>query len=87
MVGDSLYADVAGAKGLNMFAIWKPKLYQRAEIQTLPAGTTLQNDDDYLFSYALEQENQKYQRVHLPVKPDVTIEHLCELLDIFVEAV
>ena len=35
MVGDSLYADVAGARGLNMLTVWKPKHHQRAELAAL----------------------------------------------------
>ena len=85
MVGDSLYADVTGAKGLSMLAVWKPKLYQRAEFGALQGDGPQNYDDDSLFSYSLEQDNQKYQRLHNAIKPDITIEHLHELLDIFVE--
>ncbi len=83
MVGDSLYADVAGARGLNMLAVWKPKLHQRAELAALQGDASQNYDDDSLFSYSLERDNQKYQRIQDDVKPDITIEHLHELQDIF----
>ena len=86
MVGDSLYADVTGARELNMFAVWKPKLHQRAEFAALQGDAFQSYDDDSLLAYSLEQDNKKYQRIHRPVNPDITIEHLHELLNIFVEA-
>lgn len=85
MVGDSLYADVNGARRLNMLAVWKPKLHQRAELAALQGDTAQNDDDDSLFSYSLEKDNQKYQqRIQDDAKPDITIEHLCELQDIFI---
>ncbi len=55
MVGDLLRADIAGAKMLNIAAIWKPyRLHRRR-----------QRDDE------------------TGIEPDVRIEHLRELLDIF----
>jgi FMN phosphatase YigB (HAD superfamily) len=84
MVGDSLYADVMGAKKLDMLTVWKPKLYLRSELAALQ-GDTSQNDDDKLFAYAQEQDDQKYWRATNDIKPDIIIKHLHELLNIFVE--
>ena len=81
MVGDSLHADILGAKELNMVTVWKPRLYLRAELQALQ---TL--DNDALLTYALEFENKRYQLAHKSIRPDIIIKHLCELLDIVQEA-
>ncbi len=81
MVGDSLSADILGAKELNMVTVWKPRLYLRAELQALQ---TL--DNDALLTYALEFENKRYQLAHKSIRPDIIIKHLCELLDIVQEA-
>lgn len=86
MVGDSLYADVAGAKKLGMLAVWKPKHYQRTKLRELQKHKQHTDDhNDRLFSYALEHENQHYQHAISSIKPDIIIEHVRELLDIFVE--
>lgn len=81
MVGDSLHADIFGAKELNMIAIWKPKLHLRAELQALQTV-----DDDALLTYALEAENKHYQLAHKLIRPDIIIEHIRDLLDIVQEA-
>ncbi|HEY4034398.1 MAG TPA: HAD-IA family hydrolase [Ktedonobacteraceae bacterium] len=77
MVGDSLHADILGAKELNMIAVWKPKLHFRAELQALQTV-----DDDALLAYAFEAENKRYQSAHKFIKPDVIIEHVHDLLGI-----
>lgn len=77
MVGDSLYADIFGAKELNMIAVWKPKLRLRAELQAL--GRV---DDDALLTYALEAESKRYQLAHKFTRPDIIIEHVRDLLAI-----
>lgn len=59
MVGDNLTADIAGAKRLNMFAVWKPKPSPQAEARE---------------QFALEQDE---------LKPDMTINQLSELLEVF----
>lgn len=74
MVGDSLHADIFGAKELNMLAIWKPKLHLRAELSKV--------DDDALLTYAFEAESKRYQLVHKLIRPDIIIEHVRDLLDI-----
>jgi len=81
MVGDSLHADILGAKQLNMVTVWKPRLHLRAELQALQTV-----DNDALLAYALEYENKRYQMVHKVIKPDVIIEHVGDLLDIVQEA-
>ncbi len=77
MVGDSLYADIFGAKELNMLAVWKPKLHLRAELQAL--GKV---DDDALLTYAFEAESKYHQLDHQLIRPDIIIEHVRDLLDI-----
>lgn len=59
MVGDNLTADIAGAKRLKMFAVWKPKPLLQAESKA---------------QFTLEQAE---------IKPDVTINQLSELLEVF----
>ncbi len=91
MVGDSLFADVAGANKLGIITVWKPKHYlytklQDTKLQALQKGTQQDYaDNNKLFSYALEQENQNYKYIQDPVKPDIIIKQLQDLLDIFVE--
>ncbi len=85
MVGDSLHADIAGAKGLDMYAVWKPKSHQRAAFMASHIESAQDVDDDTFFSYVLEREDEKYQQKHEPVRPDVTIEHVRDLLEIFVK--
>ncbi len=77
MVGDSLYADITGAKALHMITIWKPKLHLRAELQVRQSV-----DDNALFTYAWEVEAKRYQLTYKPLRPDATIEHLHDLLAI-----
>jgi HAD superfamily hydrolase (TIGR01509 family) len=76
MVGDSLHADIFGAKELNMIAIWKPKLHLRAELQALQVV-----GDEALLAYAFEAENKRYQLAHKFIGPDIIIEHMRDLLD------
>ena len=44
MVGDSLQADVIGAKALGMIAVWKRPPHARQEPATLPDGTPVTPD-------------------------------------------
>jgi len=81
MVGDSLSADILGAKELNMITIWKPRLHLRAELQALQT-----TDNDALLAYALEFENKRYRLAHKSIRPDIIIEHMRDLLDIVQEA-
>ena len=83
MVGDMLGADVYGSKQLGMYSVWKPHpevfAQARAEQQDkTPSLNTLKH-------IALHR-----MRYHLPdratleaLEPDMVIEHLKELLDVF----
>ncbi len=111
MVGDSLSADVAGAKGLDMIAVWKPKTYLFAEARAHRHATRVSQDvytletahlaeleqshneptldlesadDDYLIDYARSRASKRKQHLYQQMKPDLIIEHLSELLDVFV---
>jgi HAD superfamily hydrolase (TIGR01549 family) len=100
MVGDSLSADIAGAKRLGIFAIWKPKprLIARARATSLdfmtrppeeiePPAELDRDDDDALLAYAYSREKAwKYQSPSPESKPDLIIEHLSDLLNVFAEA-
>jgi HAD superfamily hydrolase (TIGR01509 family) len=99
MVGDSLLSDIAGSKKLGMFAIWKPKAHARISAHRLLASSTTKKgehstvadieappepllhdmhttDDDYMLAQVYNQE----------VQPDLIIENLSELLDVFIKA-
>lgn len=80
MVGDSLSADIFGAKELNMVTIWKPRLRHRTELQALHVM-----DNAALLAYALQFENERYRLAHSSIKPDIIIEHISDLLDIVQE--
>lgn len=85
MVGDSLSADVGGAKRLNIFSIWKPKSHLIAEakaaMRTHPSNT--ESLDDFLVTYVRTREGKRKYALELDTKPDMIIEHLHELLDVF----
>lgn len=86
MVGDSLRADIVGAQNLGIFAIWKPKPELMSEVRaSLPSGTEDTVDDDYLIAHASGPESKKYQKTLGEVKPDLIIEHLSELLEVFIK--
>jgi FMN phosphatase YigB (HAD superfamily) len=59
MVGDSLRADIQGAKMLNMLAIWKPK-------------ASLREEDKVAWKPSQDE-----------IMPDIIIENLKDLLEIF----
>jgi HAD superfamily hydrolase (TIGR01549 family) len=87
MVGDAFGADVVGARQLNIFAIWKPKARLRAEVRkALAPGTQL--DGEHLAAYAYKNEAKKYglSPEDSQTRPDLIIEHLSELLDVFSKA-
>lgn len=84
MVGDSFGADVVGAKQLNIFAVWKTSPRLRSEVsKTLPPGVQL--DEEHLAAYAYKKGAKKYglSPEDSRVRPDLVIEHLKELLDVF----
>ena len=85
MVGDSLRADIAGANQLNIFSIWKPKQRLIAEVKAeLPHNKPYLNNK-YLLAYARKQEEKKNKPLPDSVKPNLTIEHLSDLLDVFLK--
>ena len=88
MVGDSIVADVVGAKLLNLFAVWKPKPRLRGEVRHILPEGTLHIDDRDLVAYAYHREAKRYQLTSddNEIQPDLIIEHLAELLDVFKRA-
>src|SRR6266699_6666778 len=116
MVGDSLKADIVGARMLNMLAIWKPKasLYEEAKMAWMSSyiasrerqsqssvvqirGQMSDSEppkpsedeskagfiEDYLLAYAHNRDGQKLQQIQIDIKPDIIIENLKDLLEIF----
>jgi FMN phosphatase YigB (HAD superfamily) len=82
MVGDSLSADVVGAKRVNSTAIWKPKPFLLAEARAAqPQSATLK--EEHVLDYIKSWERKHWQLVHEDVRPDVIIEDLSNLLDVF----
>jgi HAD superfamily hydrolase (TIGR01549 family) len=86
MVGDSLRGDITGAKRLDILAIWIPKTSLRAEaLATMQASEPAQPHvltDSYLLAYTRQIEKQGRQTPD-NVRPDIIIECLSDLLDIF----
>ena len=86
MVGDSLRADIAGAKGLDILAIWMPKASLRAEaLAAMRASGQAQQHvltDDFLLTYTRQLEKRGRQTPD-HVRPDRIIECLSDLLALF----
>ena len=91
MVGDSLGADIVGAKRLGMVAIWKPepRLFEKARAKALEHSVPSASFEQYIledvFRRAKKREQKKGRSTPPDLQPDLVIEHLSELLDIFVE--
>ena len=91
MVGDSLGADVIGAKRLGMFAVWKPepRLFEKARAKALEHAVQASSLEEYIlkdvFKRARKREEKKGRPIPTNLQPDLVIEHLNELLDVFVE--
>lgn len=88
MVGDFLTRDVAGAKRLNMFAIWKPKIRLFQEYSQAEDAATSPLTHEKLFHYALRQEITMYPEIPFEeikrfTQPDLIIRDLSELLSLF----
>ena len=116
MVGDSLKADILGARTLNILAIWKPKVSLREEAkvawmssyrasrekQTHSSVGQIREEmfdaeipeasenagkagftDDYLLAYVHNRDGLKLQQIQIGIKPDIIIENLKDLLEIF----
>ena len=86
MVGDSLRVDIGGAKRLDILAIWKPKASLRVDALTaMRASGPAQHHaltDDYLLAYTHQIEKRGRQTPDT-IRPDVIIECLSDLLDVF----
>ncbi|MBV8695212.1 MAG: HAD family hydrolase [Ktedonobacteraceae bacterium] len=88
MVGDSVRADVAGAKKLEMFTVWKPSRRLRAALAAEMLDDALQTDlteEERLLAYAQQSATIKYGASKDDMQPHLVIAHLHELLDIFAE--
>ena len=91
MVGDSLKADILGAKMLNILSIWKPKasLIEEARVAWMASIEASENEsvadftDDHLLGYVHNRDALKLQQFHFDLKPDFIIKNLQDLLTIF----
>ena len=85
MVGDSLRADVAGAKCLDMLTVWKPKarLWREGRTALIAAPPSEQRQEELYLQTYIEQRAIKLQLDPVELQPDIIIEHLSELLEIF----
>ena len=91
MVGDSLKADILGAKMLNILSIWKPKasLIEEARVAWMASIQASENErvadftDDHLLGYVHNRDALKLQQFHFDLKPDFIIKNLQDLLTIF----
>ena len=86
MVGDTLRADVVGAKRLDMLAIWMPKASLREEARAALLASTGEDTpalmDDYLLSYTRQTEKRGRQTPE-DIRPDAIVERISDLLDMF----
>ena len=104
MVGDSIGADVGGAKRLGMIAVWKPKPRLWAEARATLTATnpgdqeppdrhTVHNAstgelqahsrvEGFLLAYA-SRRARKLNMIPSNAQPDLIIEHLGDLLNVF----
>lgn len=86
MVGDSLRGDITGANRLNILSIWMPKTSLRADaLAAMRASGHAQQDgltDDYLLAYTRHIEKRGRQTPD-DVRPDIIIECLSDLLNLF----
>jgi len=86
MVGDSLGADIVGAKELNIATVWKPSPRVFAQARTAQEQMdTAQTFETLLFDLARRYEQARWRPIPESIMPDLIIEHLRELLDVFVE--
>ncbi len=91
MVGDLLSADIIGAKRLGIFAIWKPdpRLFVQARAEALEHSVQASSFEEYIlkdaFRRAKKREEKRGRIIPADLQPDLVIEHLSELLDVFVE--
>ncbi len=85
MVGDSLGADIVGAKKLHIATAWKPNstVFARARAAQEQEGNT-RMFESRLFEFGRQYEDSRGRAIPLELEPDLIIEHLSELLDVFV---
>ncbi|GCE11228.1 HAD family hydrolase [Tengunoibacter tsumagoiensis] len=82
MIGDSLRADIAGAQRLNIYSVWKPSPRLYAELRADSGQQAI--PPEQLLASNKQVEEHKYGLPHPhPLQPDVIIEHLSELLELF----
>lgn len=87
MVGDSLTSDISGAQSLNMFAIWKPRANFLRQGRAALDNTQEEVSHEELLAATLRVANQKRQKSAKPeIKPDLIIEHISDLLEVFIRA-
>lgn len=89
MVGDFLSRDVAGARRLNMLAIWKPKTSLLRELHLSERIAISSIERESLITTAWQQEEALYPEVPFCeikpfMRPDLIITHLKDLLTIFI---
>jgi HAD superfamily hydrolase (TIGR01549 family) len=87
MVGDSLRADIIGAKQLNLFAVWKPALWVRDKVRQ--EISTEKGIDAALLAYGKARVTERassYQQALDGIHPDLIIEHVSDLLKVFTKA-
>jgi len=60
------------------------ELFSAAPSDDLPAGMHI-TDDDYVLAHVQSHAGKWDQHIHSEVKPDLIIENLSDLLDIFTE--
>ena len=90
MVGNSLKADILGAKMLDILSIWKPKasLIKEARVAWMASHEASKNEsvtgftDDHLLVYVHNRDALKLQQLHFDLKPDFIIKNLQDLLTI-----
>jgi FMN phosphatase YigB (HAD superfamily) len=92
MIGDALYADIRGARRLDIPAIWRPKERIRAELRALHASGEqgepqnagdLAREKEAVYQYALEHRASEHGILTDNARPDHIIYNLSELLELF----
>ena len=79
------------AQRLGIFAIWKPdpRLFEQARAEALEHSVQSSSFEEYIlkdvFRCAKKREQKKGRPIPADLQPDLIIEHLSELLDVFVE--
>jgi HAD superfamily hydrolase (TIGR01549 family) len=85
MVGDSLSADIAGANQLDIFTVWKPSSRLLAEVKAILPPDQPYLNAKHLIPYAQRQSEEQDRPFPDLARPGLIIEHLSDLLDIFLE--